>query len=143
MNPSDFQDLLETISLVLEDQGDGELNLIPLQKQIWSYAKAVEHGDEELNIKKLNEFAKKIKQIIDNNMGLTPQRTKELENIMDPLEEIIKQVGKGKKINIEKLFDISSLVNGYAQNRFKFDPNNSNISPEQAAKRLELIRQNI
>lgn len=126
------KELLQSIS---EDIGDSEENLIPIKKQLRNYAKAIEDGEEELDTEKLQKFVGRINQIIKNNKKLSPQRAKQLEEIVKQLED--------RNINVDKLFDISNLIHRYNEKRFQFNPNNSNISPEEAEKRFDIIRQYI
>ena len=134
MNPSDFQDLLETISLVLEDVGDGKDSLRPIPNEIFAYVKAIENGEEKLNTKKVEGFADKIEQVTNNNNnGLSDVTNQWLKTeIADKLRE--------KHMNVDKLFEIAGNLNTKVHNIFKFDPKNFEMNPDEKRLRDEMFK---
>lgn len=116
MNPSDFQDLLETISLVLEDVGDGKDSLRPIPQEIREYVKAIDAGKEELDKKRLQKFAGRIQQVANESGDLSLKVKKELENNI--IKELIKP-----DITTDKLFDISNNLNTIVHRIFQFKKN--------------------
>lgn len=130
MNPSDFQDLLETISLVLEDIGDGKDSLLPIPNEIFVYVKAIDAGEEELDTETVKGFAERIQQVANESGDLSLKVRKELKN------NIIKELVK-PDITTDKLFEIAGNLNTIVHRIFQFKKNEKTEHEKELQRKLE------
>jgi molecular chaperone GrpE (heat shock protein) len=119
------KELLQSIS---EDVGDGKDSLMSIPQEIFAYVKAIENGEEKLDMERVEGFAKRIEQVTKNNHnGLSDATNRWLKT------EIAKKL-RDEHMNVDKLFEIAGDLNTKVHNIFKFDPENFGMSPDE--KRL-------